>query len=184
MAKYSKVLVKTDRNGTKYFAVKDICPRCGGRGDYILGNLNYGICFECYGRGTKEYTVKEYTPEYEAKLEARRKARQDKRNAEAAKYAEEHADEIAKARQETIERRYAEFGCGKNGVGYALIGKTFPVKDQIKKNGGRWIYGAWVCPVEIKGEGIETHEINLNGHIGAGSEMWLDNFNIFDAIHG
>lgn len=183
MATYKKVYFKTDRNGTKYYNVTDICPRCGGRGDYIRG-INYGVCFLCGGSGTRKYTVKEYTPEYEAKLESRRKARQDKRNAEAAKFAEEHADEIAKVHQETIERRYAEFGCGKDGIGYALIGKTYPVKEQIKKNGGRWICGAWVCPVEIKEDGIETHEINLNGHIGAGSQMWLDDFDLYAAIHG
>lgn len=183
MSSYKKIYIKTDRNGTKYFNVTDVCPRCGGRGDYIQG-INYGVCFLCYGKGTREYTLKEYTPEYEAKLEARRKARKDKRNAEAAKYAEEHADEIMKVNQEIVERRYAEFGCGKDGIGYALIGKTYPIKEQIKKNGGRWVFGVWVCPVVIEVDGIEAHEISLKGHIGAGSQMWLDDFNLYEAIHG
>lgn len=183
MENYSKVLIKTDRNGTKYFSVTDICPRCGGRGDYILGVYNYGVCFLCGGTGKKNYTVKEYTPEHEAKLEARRKAKQEKRIAEAAKYAEEHADEIAKMDQKIIERRYAGFGCGTNGIGYALTGKTYKEKEKIKKNGGRWIYDVWVCPVKVEGDGIRAHEINLSGHIGAGSEMWLDDFDLYDAIH-
>lgn len=177
MANYSKVLIKTDRNGTKYFSVKETCPRCGGRCDYIRG-INYGVCFLCNGSGVREYTVKEYTPEYEAKLEARRKMKQEKRKAEAAKLVvAEHNDEI-------IERRYADFGCGKNGIGYALIGKTYSIKEKIKRNGGRWIYGVWICPVDIEGDGFESHEIDLKGHIGAGSEMWLDDFDLYKAIYG
>lgn len=171
-----KILIKTDRNGTKYYRVKDICPRCGGRGEYIRG-INFGVCFLCHGTGVKEYTVKEYTPEHAAKLEARRKAKAAEQ-AEAAKLrTTEHKDEF-------VERRYAEFGCGKDGIGYALTGKTYGVKDRIKQNGGRWIYGAWVCPIKIEGEGIESRQINLKGHIGAGSEMWLDDFDLYAAIHG
>lgn len=171
-----KILIKTDRNGTKYYRVKDICPRCGGRGEYIRG-INFGVCFLCHGTGVKEYTVKEYTPEHAAKLEARRKSKAAEQ-AEAAKLrTTEHEDEF-------IARRYAEFGCGKDGIGYALTGKTYAVKDEIKRNGGKWIYGAWVCPIRIDREGIEARQINLKGHIGAGSETWLDDFDLYDAIHG
>ena len=171
-----KILIKTDRNGTKYYRVKDICPRCGGCGDYIRG-INFGACFLCHGTGVKEYTVKEYTPEHAAKLEARRKSKAAEQ-AEAAKLrTTEHEDEF-------IARRYAEFGCGKDGIGYALTGKTYGVRDQIKRNGGKWIYGAWVCPIKIEVEGIEARQINLKGHIGAVSEMWLDDFDLYAAIHG
>jgi ssDNA-binding Zn-finger/Zn-ribbon topoisomerase 1 len=180
----TKVLIRTDRNGTKYWKVTDICPRCGGRGDYILGNQNYGVCFLCYGTGKREYNVKEYTAEHEAKLEARRQAKATKRLEEKAKYESEHADEVAEKNRRALERQYAEFGCGKNGIGYALLGNTYPIKDEIKNNGGKWIYGAWVCPVEINGKGITVREINLNGHIGGGSQMWLDDFNMYEAIHG
>jgi hypothetical protein len=107
MADYSKVLIKVDRNGTKYWDVTDVCPRCGGRGDYILGGLNYGVCFDCGGNGKKQYTVKEYTPEHEAKLEAARIKRQEKR---LAKWDADHAEEIAKrkAEAEEAERKAAE----------------------------------------------------------------------------
>ena len=81
-----------------------------------------------------------------------------------------------------IEKRYAEFGCGADGIGYVHEGNTYPVKDQIRKNGGRWIYGVWVCPVEIKGDGIRIHSIDLKGHIGGGSEMWVDDFDLYEAI--
>lgn len=180
----TKKLIRTDRNGTKYWNVIDVCPRCGGRGDYILGNLNYGVCFQCGGSGKREYNFKEYTPEHEAKLEARRQAKAKKAAEEKAKYEEEHADELAEKRNKIIECRYADLGCGKDGIGYALTGKTYPIKEQIKQNGGRWIFGAWVCPVEIKGDGIMVQKIDLNGHIGGGSEMWLDNFDMYEAIHG
>lgn len=179
-----KTLIRTDKNGTKYWNVVDVCSRCGGRGDYILGNFNYGVCFSCNGTGKRQYIWKERTPEYEAKLEAKRKAKEAKRLEEKVKYEAEHVDEIAEENRRIIERRYADNGCGKNGIGYVLTGKTFSIKDEIKKNGGRWIYGTWVCPVEIKGNGIFTKEINLNGHIGSGSEMWLDNFDFYEAIHG
>lgn len=178
-----KRLVRTDRNGTKYWDIVEACPRCGGCGDYVRG-INYGTCFLCGGTGKREYTFKEYTPEHEAKLEARRQAKAAKRLEEQAKYEAEHAEEIAEQNRKFIERQYAEFGCGKDGIGYALIGKTYPIKEQIKRNGGRWIYGAWVCPVEIKGEGITARQINLNGHIGGGSQIWLDNFDLYEAIHG
>ena len=75
-------LIKTDRNGTKYWQIVDTCPRCGGRGDYILGTLNYGTCFQCGGNGRHEYIWKEYTPEHEAKLEAAREKRRANRLAD------------------------------------------------------------------------------------------------------
>lgn len=175
--KEGRVLIRTDRNGTKYWEVTEACPRCGGRGDYILGTTNYGVCFQCGGNGWHQYTWKEYTPEHEAKLEAKRKVKAEKRFEEQAKYTEDHSAEI-------IERRYADYGCGKNGIGYVLTGKTYSVRDQIKKNGGRWIYGVWVCPVEINGNGINTKKINLMGHVGSGSEVWLDGFDLYEAIHG
>ena len=177
-------LIRIDRNGTKYWNVVESCPRCGGRGDYILGNLNYGVCFQCGGNGRHEYTWKEYTPEHEAKLEARREAKAQKRKEEAVKYAEEHADEIEAENRKIIERRYAEYGCDVNGIGYILTGNTYSMKDQIKRNGGKWIFGRWICPVEVTGKGIISKKLELTGHVGSGSEMWLDGFDVWDAIKG
>ena len=179
----TKRLIKIDRNGTKYWDVTDICPRCGGRGDYIRG-INYGTCFLCGGSGKQNYIFKEYTPEHEAKLEERRQEKAAKKAEERAKYEKEHADEIEAEKRRIIEETYTEFGCSKDGIGYVLTGKTYPVKDQIKKNGGKWVYGVWVCPVEIKGNGISAKQISLNGHVGSGSERWLNGFDIYEAIHG
>ena len=173
--------VKTDRNGTKYYNVTDVCPRCGGRGDYIRG-INYGTCFLCGGNGKRQYTVKEYTPEHEAKLEARRKAKAEKRAEEEARYAEEHADEIEAENRRIIESRYADYGCGKDGIGYVLTGNTYPVKDQIKRNGGRWICGRWVCPVKIEGKGIMVKQISLAGYIGSGCEVFINGFDLWATL--
>ena len=161
--------VKTDRNGTKYFYDWN-CPRCGGAGQAEKWRFTGLTCFECGGTGERRVAkvVKEYTPEYWAKLEARREAR-------AKKYADEHADEIAAAKAEQ-ERREAEwkkrenarvcadYGCGSDGVGYVLQGNTYPVKDQIKANGGRWIYNVWVCPVEIKAKGVSAKRVELKAN--------------------
>lgn len=181
--KYGRELLKTDRNGTKYWLVTEKCPRCGGTGDYVLGGFDYGTCFQCGGRCFIQFEDKEYTPEYEAKLEARRKAKAQKRAEEARRYSEEHAEEIEAERRECIIRRYAEWGCGADGVGYVLTGNTYKAKEQIKRNGGRWIYGVWVCPVEIKGQGITARKISLNGHVGCGSEVFLNGFDPIDLIH-
>lgn len=181
MAEYSKVLIKVDRNGTKYWDITESCPRCGGRGDYIRG-INYGTCFLCGGNGKRQYTFKEYTPEHEAKLEARRQAKAAKQAEERAQYEAEHADEIEAENRRIIENRYAEYGCGKDGIGYVLTGNTYPVKDQIKRNGGRWICGKWVCPVEVKGKGITAKQINLAGHIGSGCEVFIGGFDLWEAL--
>lgn len=181
---------KTDKNGTKYFYDWK-CPRCAGYGQAEKWRFTGSICFECGGSGKRRIAkiVKEYTPEYWAKLEAKRQAKAAKEAEARAKYEAEHADEIAAQRAEadrmTFEFRCTEFGCGKDGVGYILTGKTFAIKDEIKKAGGRWIYGVWICPVEIKGKGISAKRIDISSHISTGMSTWKDDgFDIYEAIHG
>ena len=156
--------VRTDRNGTKYYH-DWTCPRCGGAGQAQKWYYTGSICYACGGTGKRNrpLVVKEYTEEHAAKLEERRIARLKK-------YEEEHADEIAqeKARSEEIAREsniraLADLGCDANGIGYVLNGNTYPVKDQIKANGGKWIYGVWVCPVEISAKGVEAVRIDISG---------------------
>lgn len=178
----NKTLLKTDRNGTTYWRITESCPRCGGRGDYILGSLNYGVCFQCGGNGIHEYIYKEYTPEYTVKLEAARRKRQEKRDAEKRTLEAERAEEIEAQRQRIIESRYEENGCGKNGIGYVLSGDTYPIKEEIKKNGGRWIYGSWICPVEVTGKGVKSKRIDLNGKVGSGSAYWLNGFELWEVL--
>lgn len=166
---------KTDRNGTKYF-YDWCCPRCSGYG--MLDKwINTGkVCYACGGSGKRSApkVVKEYTEEYIAKMEAKRIAKQKK-------YEEDHAEEIAqqKAKQarkvaEWKANRYkfifSENGCDENGIGYVHMGNTYPVKDQFKKNGGKWIYGSWVCPVEIKAKGIRAVKIDLSKSLEDGEK--------------
>lgn len=179
------IYIRTDKNGTKYFH-DWTCPRCGGAGMSDKWIATGRVCYACGGSGKRSVAkiVREYTPEYSAKLDARRKAKAEKQFEAARKYAEEHPEEIAERQRKTLIDRYAQFGCGHDGIGYVLNGNTFPVKDQIRKNGGRWIYGTWVCPVDVKGSGITSHKIDLSGHIGSGSEMWINDFDLYEAIHG
>ena len=177
--------VRTDRNGTKYF--NDwTCPRCGGAGESDKWMYTGRTCYACGGTGkrSRPLVVKEYTDEYWAKLEAKRLARDAKKAAEIEQYNADHADEIAAENRRIVERRYAEFGCGPDGVGYAMIGNTYKIKDQIKAAGGKWVYGVWICPVEMKSIGVTLRKIDLAGHIGPGSTMWLDDFDLYRAIHG
>lgn len=162
--------VRTDRNGTQYFEDWN-CPRCAGYGAADKWAYTGRVCYECGGSGLRRRakTIKIYTPEHEAELEAKRLAR-------AEKYQAEHADEIAQAEAEKEEREAAwrrhmnentcrELGCGADGVGYVLLGNTYPVKEEIKAQGGRWVSQTWVCPVEYKGAGISAVKIDLNDYI-------------------
>ena len=181
---------KTDKNGTKYF-YDWMCPRCAGAG-FADKWINTGrVCFACGGSGKRSVAkiVKEYTPAYWAQLEAKRQAKAAKEEEARKQYEEEHADEIAAKRaaedQRIFEFRCSENGCGKDGIGFVLTGNTFPVKDQIKKAGGRWIYGCWVCPIEIKGNGITAKRIDISSHISTGMQTWKDDgFDFYEEIRG
>ena len=103
-------LIRTDRNGTKYYEGYINCTRCDGKGVYIIGVCNgqpvlspvdNGVCFKCGGSGKQMGKWKEYTPEYEAKLAERREKRRAKQLAE-------HAEEIAQQERERQEREEAE----------------------------------------------------------------------------
>ena len=170
--------VRTDRNGTKYYNDWQ-CPRCGGAGESDNWYRTGRTCFECGGtgrRGTPKI-VKEYTPEYEAKLDAKRVARQ-------AKYEAEHAEEIEqeKARVAEFNRRMTikqrlEYGCNEEGIGYVLTGNTYKVKEQIKANGGRWCYGVWICPVEMKIVGVTVTKIDISNRENEVNEV------VWEATH-
>lgn len=111
-------LIRTDRNGTKYYEGAVECDRCNGKGIYYIGvcngqlvpsHVDQGVCFKCGGSGKVQGKWKEYTPEYAEKLEARRRA---KAEAQAKAYAEEQAqreaERKAKEEAERIERERQE----------------------------------------------------------------------------
>lgn len=111
-------LIRTDRNGTKYFEGMVTCDRCDGKGIYIIGVCNgqpvpswvdNGVCFKCGGRGKVMDKWKEYTPEHEAILEARRKARAEKKAKEIEEQIAKHEAELkAKEEAERIAREEEE----------------------------------------------------------------------------
>ena len=94
-------LIRTDRNGTKYYEGMVTCPRCGGAGGANQWAYTGWTCYECGGSGKVFGKWKEYTPEYADKLSKRAEARRKK-------YFEEHAEEIAKAEAERKAREEAK----------------------------------------------------------------------------
>ena len=95
------VLIRVDRNGTKYFEGNVPCSRCGGAGGADKWQFTGWKCYNCGGSGKQHGRWKEYTPEYEAKLAQRRQARREKWEAE-------HAEEIAQREAERKAKEEAE----------------------------------------------------------------------------
>lgn len=114
----ARELIKTDKNGTKYWNTLVPCDRCGGDGVYKWGAMinnrpqYVGTCFKCNGAGKVWDIIKEYTPEYRAKLDAaneKRKAKaQAKWEAKRAEREAERAEREAQWAKEREERRKAE----------------------------------------------------------------------------
>lgn len=114
-------LIKTDRNGTKYWHEAG-CPRCGGTGYishyYFIDN---GRCFKCDGSGQGGRTWKEYTPEYKAKLEARR------------------IEKAKKNASETNAKFFQSIGFSASGEAWLVVGvDTYAIKDALKEAGARF----------------------------------------------
>lgn len=97
----ARKLVKTDKNGTRYYEENVQCWKCNGSGIYSWGmNGCYsGACYACNGAGWRLVKDKEYTPEHAAKLE---KDREKRRLARVEKYAAQEAE-----RQKKIDERNA-----------------------------------------------------------------------------
>lgn len=120
-----RIYMKTDKNGTKYYA-DYTCRRCGGLGGSDKWQFTGWKCYECGGTGktTRPEIIKEYTPEYEAKLNERRAKRQAKRIAEL----EAKADDT---RAKWLEKNQFDA----DGFTYLFKGDTYARKDEIKANG-------------------------------------------------
>lgn len=86
----SSRLIRTDRNGTRYYEGMVTCPRCGGAGGAECWKYTGWTCYKCGGSGKVADAWCERTPEYEAKLEAKRIAKAEKQRA----YEEAHAEEV------------------------------------------------------------------------------------------
>lgn len=136
-------LIRTDRNGTKYYECEEFCAKCKGTG-YIqhYQQIYGGVCFECNGTGVKKYTRKVYTPEYEKKLAER-----------------------ARVRTEKLAEKYnAEFlrknGFNENGKKYVVLGKTYEIKEELKAKGAKYdSFLHWCFPEKV--EGYELMEVDI-----------------------
>lgn len=121
----ARVLLKVDKNGTKYWG-DYTCRRCGGAGGSDKWQYTGWKCYECGGSGKSDRPdiYKEYTPEYQAKLDARRAKRQAKRIAEL----EAKADETRAA---WLEKHQFDA----DGFTFLFTGNTYDRKDEIKAHG-------------------------------------------------
>ena len=138
-----KILIREDKNGTKYYHHRCRCAKCGGTGmiDYYRP-VNGGVCFDCDGSGIVEYDTKEYTPEYEEKLRQQAEKRRER--------------QIAKEREKAPELN-AEFfkknGFNPEGKTYVVLGDTYSIKDELKAQGAKWdnLSRHWHMPTPPEG---------------------------------
>ena len=66
----------------------------------------------------------------------------------------ENLDE-ARLTPQALKQRFCDWhGFDSNGVGYAILGETYSIKDTIKRLGGVWNreLKRWVCPKNISKE--------------------------------
>lgn len=169
-----KILVKTDKNGTKYYNSTVPCDRCEGRGDYWWGAIINGrpqfagTCYKCGGSGTMVVTEKEYTPEHAKKLEEQRAKRAEKRQAE-------RDAEAVKAKEEWLEKN----GFDGDHNTFLFLGNTYEQKDAIKAAGGKYnnVIG-WhiVNPVE----GFQFLQVSLEEVARETYWGWDFTFELFD----
>ena len=118
-------LIRTDKNGTKYFA-DYTCPRCGGHGGSDAWRYTGWTCYKCGGTGKLETPriIKQYTPEYAAILA-------EKRAAKARRQEENRRAKSGEYNKEFLKRN--EFD--ETGVTYCAVGNTYEIKDQLKAAG-------------------------------------------------
>lgn len=103
----ARVLIRIDRNGTKYWA-DDTCKRCGGAGQRSEWYYTGLTCYECGGTGhTTPRIEKEYTQEYADLLKERRLAREAKKLGYAS-VAEMHEAQAKEAARREAERQAEE----------------------------------------------------------------------------
>jgi predicted nucleic acid-binding Zn-ribbon protein len=125
-------LIKTDKNGTKYWNTLVKCDRCGGTGVYTWGGtingrpMYAGTCFKCGGNRYLWDTVKEYTPEYRAKLDAANEKRRAKKDTE-------RAEREAQWAKEREERRKAEEARKAISQYFGNVGERVTMKLTLEK---------------------------------------------------
>ena len=123
-----RVYIRTDKNGTKYFA-DYVCKRCGGQGGLPQWTSTGYTCYECGGTGVaaKPDIYKEYTPEYEAKLEERRAKAREKERLERIEQVKNKLPEI-----------YQNHGFSSDGKIFVVTGNTYGIREELKAAGAKW----------------------------------------------
>ena len=137
------ILVKTMRDGSKRYRV-EACPRCNGKGRiYGFGHVYNGICFKCNGSGYAPY-------EYVEKSEARLEKEKQKNIQKLIGQSEEHNNNFLKWN-----------GFNADGKAYAVLGDTYPIKDELKSMGAKFdhIMG-WKLPEDT--DKYPTVEIDIH----------------------
>lgn len=147
-----KILVKTDRNGTKYYKCSDTCDKCHGTGFLkYYAYIENGECFDCNGTGIYEWEEKEYTPEYEKKQAERRERLLAKKKAEEEANASKLNAEFLKSN-----------GFNEEGITYFILGDTYKVKDDLKAQGAKWDKRTDHWHIDHKIEGFDLIEVSVD----------------------
>lgn len=152
-------LVKVDKNGSHHY-IDSRCPKCGGEG-HIFGyeHVEGGRCFMCGGSGRYERKVIVRTEEYARKL-AEKRERQNREKAEA------HNLEFLKKEGFTPE-----------GKTYIVLGNTYPIKEQLKRDGAffsRQLGWHFNHPVEE----YPVHELDMRVRLAGNTEDPITLFNV------
>lgn len=170
-------LIRTDRNGTKYYEGMVTCDRCGGRGWYAVGVHNgqliparpdNAICYQCRGAGKIKSKWVERTPEYQAKLDAKRQAKLDAIAAEQKRIAEEkaakeRAEEEARKAQKAISQYVGKVGeriTTEATFGYGADWDTFYGRQYLfsfkDNNGNVLVWKTTSIPMVLNAEGKDV----------------------------
>lgn len=155
------VLIRVDRNGTKYYEGMILCDRCGGAGGWDGWRATGCTCWKCGGTGKVPGKWVERTPEYEAKLAERRRA---KAEALAAKYEEERKEREAAEEAERIAREAEEARIKAQKATSQYIGQIGEKVDTT----ATYDHSAWFEVRSFYGYGTETmyiHTFRANGNL-------------------
>ena len=137
-------LIRTDRNGTKYYGAWCRCGKCCGTGKVPFEPDN-GICYDCDGTGKVFETWVERTPEYEAKLEERRQKRLAKK---------------LEQQPQILNEWLLKHSFTADGDTYVFLGDTFSKKELLKELGAKFDYSiGW--HIDHKVEGYDFIKLNI-----------------------
>lgn len=161
------VYLRTDKNGTKYYA-NYTCPRCGGAGGSDKWAFTGWTCYECGGTGESPTPVieKEYTPEYRAKLDERARKRAEAKRAK-------QVEEFNNNRLAIAEK----YGFNPEGKIYVVTGNTYEIREELREAGAKYRGGINWYFLE-KQDRYPTIELNyeecLNIYPEYGTMSWKD----------